>query len=216
MAERGRPRTFDREEALRRAMTVFWTRGYEGTSLSDLTEAMGINKPSLYAAFGCKEELFREAIAFYDAVESEPLQRALDDAPTARASIEEILHHNAKAYVSPRKPRGCMIVLSSLLGTAENEEVCHFVAEKRKEGEDALRQRIERGMAEGDVPKGADAQTIAAFYTTVIQGLSVQARDGASSAALNAIVDCAMAAWDVLVAKRVQARPDAKRGRAAK
>ena len=198
MAERGRPRAFDREEALRRAMTVFWARGYEGASVGDLTEAMGINKPSLYAAFGCKEDLFREAIALYDAVESEPIRCALDEELTARAAVEAVLRHNAQAYPNPDKPRGCMIVLSSLLGTPESEEVRRFLTETRKAGEDALRQRVERGIAEGDVPAGADARKIAAFYTTVIQGLSVQARDGASTEALNAIVDCAMAAWDTL------------------
>ena len=198
MAERGRPRRFDRDEALRRAMTVFWARGYEGTSVSDLTAAMGINKPSLYGTFGCKEALFREAIALYDEVEGEAIQRALDDEPTARAAIEAVLRINALSYACPEKPHGCMIVLSALLGTPENEQVRRFLTETRKAGEEAFRERIARGMAAGDVPAGADARTLAAFYTTVLQGLSVQARDGASPAALNAIVDCAMAAWDVL------------------
>ena len=202
MAERGRPRQFDREEALRRAMTLFWSRGYEGASLGDLTAAMGINKPSLYAAFGCKEALFREAVAFYDATEGEPVQRALDSAPTARAAVEAMLRVNADVYAGPKKPRGCMIVLSSLIGAAENEELRQFLAGLRRRGEDDLRRRIARGIAEGDVPSGADARRLAAFYTTVLQGLSIQARDGASRRALNAIVDDAMAAWGTLVEAR--------------
>lgn len=199
MAERGRPRAFDRNEALRHAMEVFWARGYEGTSVGDLIAAMGINKPSLYAAFGSKEALFREAVALYDQVEGTPIQRALDEAPTARASVEAVLRHNAEAYARADQPRGCMIVLSSLLGTPENEAVRRFLKDQRTLGEEALRRRIERGVAEGDVPAGADARRLATFYTTVTQGLSVQARDGATADALGTIVDAAMSAWDKLI-----------------
>ncbi|MCT9000608.1 TetR/AcrR family transcriptional regulator [Chelativorans intermedius] len=204
MAERGRPRTFDRQEALRRAMEVFWARGYEGASLGELAEAMGINRPSLYAAFGCKEALFREAVALYDATEGAPIQRALDEAPTARAAVEAMLRHNARAYARDDQPRGCMVVLASLLGTPENEAVRQFLRENRALGEEVLRHRIERGIAEGDVPAGADARMLAAFYTTVTQGLSVQARDGTSVAAMEAIVDAAMAAWDRLVESKAE------------
>ena len=198
MAERGRPRAFDREQALRRAMTLFWTRGYEGTSTADLTRAMGINKPSLYAAFGCKEALFREAVALYDALEGTPVERALDEAPTARAAIENALRANLGAYADPEKPAGCMIVLSGLLGTPESAEVRRFLADLRRAGEEAFRRRVERGITDGDVPAGADARAVAAFYTTVLQGLSVQARDGAPQATLEAVVDGAMAAWDAV------------------
>lgn len=199
MAGRGRPRTFDRTEALRRAMELFWEQGYESTSVSELAEVMGINSPSLYAAFGSKEALFREAVALYDSTEGAPIQRVRDEAPTARAAVEAMLRHNARAYARDDQPRGCMIVLASLLGTPESEEVRRFLKDNRALGEEALRQRIERGIAEGDVPGGADARRIAAFYTTVTQGLSVQARDGAPAEALEAIVDSSMAAWDRLV-----------------
>lgn len=199
MAERGRPRAFDRAEALRRAMTVFWSRGYEGTSIGDLTEAMGINKPSLYAAFGCKEELFLEAVALYDAVEGNAGERALQEEPTARAAVEAMLRDNAEAYSASDKPPGCMVVLSAILGTPENRAVRERLAENRRAGQEALRRRLDRGIAEGDVPPGTDTARLAAFYTTVLEGLSIQARDGASGQALQAIVDCALQAWDVLV-----------------
>lgn len=207
MSERGRPREFDRAQALRRAMEVFWQRGYEGASLGDLTAAMGINRPSLYAAFGCKEALFREAVALYDAVEGASTERALNEQPTSRAAVEAMLRDNADAYVASGNPPGCMIVLSALLGTQENQAVRDFLAQSRRRGQDALRRRLERSVAEGELPAGTDVGAVAAFYTTVLQGLSIQARDGASRAALRAIVDGALAAWDLLTA------PGAARGR---
>jgi AcrR family transcriptional regulator len=181
-------------------MEVFWERGYEGASLGDLTAAMGINRPSLYAAFGCKEALFREAVALYDAVEGVATERALQDPPTARAAVEAMLRDSVAAYVAPDKPPGCMIVLGALLGTPETKAVRDFLAQSRRRTQDALRRRMKRGIADGDVPKGTDVGAVAAFYTTVLQGLSIQARDGASHASLRAIVEGAMAAWDVLVA----------------
>lgn len=199
MATRGRPRTFDREDALRRAMGVFWERGYEGASIGDLTQALGINKPSLYAAFGNKEALFREAVALYERSEGAAIQRALDREPTARAAVEAMLRENAAAYCDRRKPRGCMIVLASLIGATENATVRDFLARTRAQGEAALRERIERGIRDGDVPPGADASAMAAFFTTVQQGLSVQARDGAPAEKLDGVVDSALAAWDRLV-----------------
>lgn len=199
MAERGRPRAFDRDEALRRAMRLFWTCGYEGTSIADLTAAMGINKPSLYAAFGCKEALFREAVSLYDRVESQAVTQALRDAPTGRDAVEALLRVNVAAYSDPEKPAGCMVVLAALLGTPENESLRAALAENRRQGQEALRRRLEQDVAAGALPPGTDTARLAAFYTTVLQGLSVQARDGASRAALEAIVDAALAAWDRLL-----------------
>ncbi|HTN90704.1 MAG TPA: TetR/AcrR family transcriptional regulator [Sorangium sp.] len=202
MAGRGRPRSFDRASALRRAMEVFWERGYEGTSLSDLTTAMGINSPSLYAAFGCKEALFREAVSLYSEVEGAAVARAMREEPTARRAVEAMLRGNAEAYVSPGKPSGCMIVLAATLGTQESEAVRSHLAEVRRGALVELQRRLDRGVAEGDLPAGTDTAALAAFYTTVLQGLSIQARDGASREALLAVVDCAMAAWDALARPR--------------
>lgn len=183
-------------------MEVFWERGYEGTSLSDLTAAMGINSPSLYAAFGCKEALFREAVALYIEVEGAPTNRAMRDEPTARSAVEAMLRNNVEGYATPGKPSGCMVVLAATLGTPENERVRAYLAGCRRAALDALRHRLDRGVVEGDVPAGTDTAALAAFYTTVLQGLSLQARDGASREALQAIVDCAMAAWETLARPR--------------
>lgn len=203
MAARGRPRSFDRTEALRRAMTVFWQRGYEGASLSDLTAAMGINSPSLYATFGSKAALFREAVELYDRTEGEITYRALHEEATARGAVEAMLRGNAIAYCEPEKPRGCMIVLAATNCTLENDAIRAFLAASRRETQAQLRRRLDRGVADGDLPHGTDTASLAAFYSAVLWGLSIEARDGASRERLEAIVDHAMAGWDALVARRL-------------
>ncbi|MGY1942159.1 TetR/AcrR family transcriptional regulator [Nocardia asiatica] len=195
MAERGRPRAFDRAEALRRAMEVFWEHGYEGASMSDLTAAMGINSPSVYAAFGGKEALFRAAIELYGRTDGGYTDRALREEPTARASIEAMLRDNAAAYTEENKPHGCMVVLAGSTYTTRNTSVRDFLIEKRRETTDDIRHRLDRGVAEGDLPAGTDTAALAGFYTTVLYGLSIRARDGATPAELTASIDCAMAAW---------------------
>lgn len=195
MAVTGRPRAFDRQQALTAAMNVFWERGYEGATLADLTSAMEINRPSLYGTFGNKEELFAEALALYEKTEAEKVTKALGEALTARGAIEATLRHNARAYVEEGRPRGCMIVLSLLVGTPESGSVRDLLAERRRFGEDELRERIERGKSEGDVPDDACARHLAAFYTAILQGMSVTARDGADRAELDRIVTTAMDCW---------------------
>jgi AcrR family transcriptional regulator len=178
-------------------MEVFWERGYEGASISELTGAMGINSPSLYAAFGSKEVLFRQAVELYAGVEGSATERALGEGATAREAVERMLRENAREYTDPDTPTGCMLVLGATAWT-ENDSVRQYVAEYRREAHEALRQRIVRGIADGDLPPGANAAGIAAFYSTVLEGLSIQARDGATRRQLDAIVDSAMAGWDAV------------------
>jgi AcrR family transcriptional regulator len=199
MVERGRPRSFDRAAALRRAMEVFWAKGYDGTSMSDLTAAMGVNSPSIYAAFGCKEELFREAAELYGATEGGRIWEYMTTAPTARAAIEGMLRASAEDFTRSGKPRGCLIALGALHADKENEAVCRELRRQRAQNIELLRRRLERGIAEGELPAGLDKRAIATFYATVQHGMSIQARDGASRASLLAVADCAMAAWDALV-----------------
>jgi AcrR family transcriptional regulator len=192
MAGRGRPRTFDRSAALGDAMRV----------MADLTRAMGINSPSLYAAFGSKEELFREAVTLYEQTEGAAAMTALTTAATARAAITGALHANAVAYTDPDNPRGCMIVLAATTYTDRSEAVRDHLATMRRGMEHLFLARAERGIADGDVPAAADAAVVAGFYNAVMQGMSVQARDGASRAALVAVAERAEAAWDVVTGAR--------------
>ena len=190
----GRPREFDRDAALDKAMRLFWERGYEGTSVGDLAEALGIGKPSLYAAFGHKEQLFYEALDLY----VRTYGPELGDVPTARGAIESLLRSNAETYADPSIPSGCMIVLAAAVGPPQNAEVRAHLAVLRNASTGSFAARIRKGIADGDVPMGADADAMAAFYTTVLNGLALQARDGAGGAALDRVIDGAMAAWDVL------------------
>ena len=200
MAERGRPRSFDRSAALVRAMEVFWTKGYEGASISDLTEAMGIGSPSLYAAFGSKEALFREAIELYGRTEGPAIWDAVENAPDARSAVARFLTATAHSFSRPGKPRGCMVVLSQLNPTEASASVCAALRENRAQGQSGLERRLRRAVEVGELAPGTDVAALAAFYLTVQQGMSIQARDGASEETLLAVAKGAMAAWEPLTA----------------
>jgi AcrR family transcriptional regulator len=201
---RGRPRSFDRERALQAAVRMFRERGYDGATLADLQEAMGgIAPPSLYAAFGSKEELFKEAVSAYVASTGEAGRCALETKElTTREAIEQVMRANVAAITKTGEPHGCMLVLGALNCTAEHAEgakASEYLHRLRLETHGSILQRIKRGVREGDVARGTDVDGLAMFVTTFLHGLSVQARDGASRAALNAAVDRAMRAWDANV-----------------
>ena len=202
MTKRGRPPTFDRGEALCRAMEQFWARGYEGTTLEDLQTAMGgITPPSFYNAFGSKEQLFKEAANLYVASFGEPTVRALEQAPTAREGIETMLRMTAKFLSQPGKPHGCLLVLGATNCTPANKGAQDYLQAIRRQAPRVLKQRLDRSVAQGELPAGLDINAVAAFYATVIHGLGVRAGDGASRTELMAAVDGAMAAWETLVVK---------------
>ena len=198
MATRGRPRTFDPDTALRKALDLFWERGYEGTSLNDLAQAMGIASASIYACFGSKEDLFRDVMALYGTTSGEPPRRALREQPTARAAIHAMLRATADEITRPDTPHYCMLILAAPTGAVENHTVREFLAGIRRDMFTENRDRLARGVADGDLTASADLDAIARYYTTVVQGLSVQARDGASRADQEAVITGAMAAWDTL------------------
>jgi len=202
MARLGRPRSFDRQHALLRAMQVFWALGYDGATLADLQEAMGgITAPSFYAAFGSKEKLFREAVELYSRTLGAPMRDALDQHPTAHASIQALLHAAVESFRKPGAPRGCMLVLAAINSTPSNKSVQQYLRSLRARRQKAIERRLRRGVAEGELPLGLNVGALASFYATVVDGLAIQARDGATRKALDFAVVCAMASWDALVAQ---------------
>jgi AcrR family transcriptional regulator len=190
---RGRPRAFDEDAALGAALRVFWEKGYEGASLPDLTRAMGINRPSMYAAFGNKAALFRLALDRYERGPGAYVCEALA-APTARAVAEKLLLGAADLQCDRRNPRGCMMV-NAALTCGGDDPVGRELATRRKAGDDLIRKRFERAAAEGDLPKGADPATLARYVGTVVRGMAVQAAGGASHAQLRAVAEMALRAW---------------------
>jgi AcrR family transcriptional regulator len=200
MSRTGRPREFDRDEALQRAMELFWAQGYEGTTLADLQKAMGgITAPSFYAAFGSKEELFREAVDLYKKTQGAPVLKALFESPTARASLEAMLQAAAESVCGQDNPSGCLMLLGGINCTSANKGIEDFLREQRAKRDKVIKQRLRQGIADGDLPSATDINALVSFYTSVADGMAIQARDGASRKALGAIVKCAMAAWDTIV-----------------
>jgi AcrR family transcriptional regulator len=179
-----RPRSFDRDAALRKALLLFWERGYDATSISDLTKAMGIAAPSLYAAFGDKRKLFDEAVRTYQETDGKLVARGLE-APTAREAVESMLRTAAREYTDDTHPRGCLVVSEPLL------------AADRAASRAAIHERLQRAADAGELPPDADVDALAAFYGVVIGGMSARARDGASRADLEAVAVTAMKAWPV-------------------
>jgi AcrR family transcriptional regulator len=179
---RGRPRSFDKDRALDVALRVFWEKGYEGASLSDLTQAMGINRPSLYAAFGDKEALFRQVLERYEQGPVAYMKLALDE-PTARGTVERLLQGTVAALTRPHSPHGCLYVQGALACGEQGGVMRKELAGRRAAAELALRKRLKKAMDEGDLPASVDPVDLARFYMAVMHGMSVQAAGGASRAA---------------------------------
>jgi AcrR family transcriptional regulator len=190
----GRPREFDIDKALGRAMEVFWRKGYEGASLSDLTQAMGINPPSLYAAFGNKEGLFCRALDRYAEGPTAFRSGALLE-PTARQVVESLLEGTVAHLSNPRHPKGCLLVQGALSAGDAASAVRDELIRRRAEGEAALRQRLERAQAEGDLPVGADPAGLARYLSAVTQGMAVLAAGGATRAELKDVAATALHIW---------------------
>lgn len=192
---RGRPLSFDRDAALETAMHVFWERGYEAASIADLTSAMGITPPSLYTAFGDKEQLFLEAIERYALGYGSAGARALDEEPTARGAIERWLLEAANELTQPCHPKGCMVVMAATNCSAAAERVQDALLLRRTEAIANVGRRIQGGIDSGELPPDTDAKDLANFYATIYQGMSMQAKDGATHESLLATVRTAMRSW---------------------
>ncbi|MFI7544444.1 TetR/AcrR family transcriptional regulator [Actinoplanes sp. NPDC049599] len=189
----GRPRAFDEGTVLDRAAEVFWRHGYEGASLTALTSAMGINRPSLYATFGSKQQLFRRAFARYHETQVATAHAALDQ-PTAYAAIEAFLRSSADSLTAAGHPPGCLSVQGGLACSPENAGIAEILAAGRAATESALEQRLSRAAAEGDLPPGVDARALARFVMAISEGHAVHAAAGTRREDLQASVDIALRA----------------------
>lgn len=187
----GRVRQFDTDKALDRAMDVFWKRGYEGATLDELTAAMGINRPSLYAAFGNKEELYRKALDRYRSGPVAFVAEALGK-PTAREVAEALLRGTVRMLTDRSHPGGCMVIRGTLACGAEAEGVRQEVLALREQAVGEIRGRFERAVKDGDLPKGTDCTALARYVTTVMHGMAVQPM---TAKELNRVVELAMRAW---------------------
>jgi AcrR family transcriptional regulator len=190
----GRPRSFDTGKALDRAVDVFWRKGYQGASLSDLTKAMRINRPSLYAAFGDKEQLFRKVLDRYAEGPSSYSSAALQEA-SSRAVVERLLYGTADLLTSPGNPRGCLWVQGALACGNGADSVRRELISRRMAGEAALRRRLNRARMDGDLPPEANPASLARYVVTMIQGMSVQAAGGATRSELHCVIGIALQSW---------------------
>lgn len=191
---RGRPREFCVDAALARALEVFWSKGYDGASLNDLTEAMGINRPSMYAAFGNKEELFKKALDLYEREKMAYIGKALGQ-PTARLVAETMLRGAIDTACGGDQPHGCLRVINSVACSPEAGSIRHEIVERGKAGRAALAARFERAQVEGDLPEHVDPQGLTGVLVAMLQGISLQASQGAPREELERLAETSLSLW---------------------
>lgn len=194
--KRGRPRILDRENGLAIAANLFWEHGYEGTSISQLTSAMKITAPSLYATFGSKEELYQQAIDYHvDQVSKHRLEVLQQAGLSAYDAVKFYLYDAADSMTDPDKPRGCMISTAVLQHSDENETVAKNLTKRRDEAICLMKFRLDRAIAERELPINTDTESLARFYLAILQGMSAQACDGACNQKIKRLIDIALTAW---------------------
>lgn len=199
----GRQREFDVDEALEAALCVFWRKGYEGASYSDLTEATGVQRPGLYSAFGNKEALFQQALARYYEHYLQFFRTALEK-PTSREVAADILYGAVELNTRYPDRTGCLGVHGALAVSDEAETVRRAVVDARERGEALLRERFERAKAEGDLPPAANCNALASYVCAITHGMAVQAKAGFTRNELDAVVDQALSTWP---SKKQRSRP---------
>ena len=212
MPRTGRPRQFDRDDALDAAMQLFWRQGYESTSLDQLKQAMGgLSAASFYGAFGSKEKLYREALTRYLGTYGQVVAALHDETLAPRAALEQALRLSARMQTEAGLPKGCMIVLSAANASPENHHLQAVVAAERQRTRDAIRHCITRAVASGELRPGVEDEGLATLAEALLVGMSVQARDGVSHAAIDAAVSKLLQVWDMDRDKSCQPWPHADR-----
>jgi AcrR family transcriptional regulator len=191
----GRPRAFDRDDALKRALMVFWKHGYDATSIALLTESLGIGAPSLYAAFGDKRALFDEALDYYAKTYGAFIVQTLREETGARPAVERLLRQAAVMFAEKDHPPGCLVISAATNCSPRSASVQRRLRSFRAQTVRALEEKIESAKSGGDLPAHVDAHALALFYSSMLQGMSAQARDGASREELEAIAGTALRAW---------------------
>ena len=191
---RGRPRGFDRETTLRAAMLLFWKQGFDGTSYTDLTRVTGMSKPTIYAAFGDKVELFRKAMMLYAEQATKVYEKALEQ-PTAREAVEACLRLARGLNETTDEPRVCFLVQGALTGSADTQDLRAELSALQRQATHLLQKRLERGKRKGELPATSNTKVMAEYFTSVVTGLSIQASNGATSRDLHQVVKMALAAW---------------------
>lgn len=187
----GRPREFDKQNALRKAMLLFWEHGYEGTSMSMLVNALGIASARIYAAFGSKQQLFEEAVALYESAEGGFADRTLE-LPDIRQALAQMLDAAVSTYTRPDEPRGCLVVSAASGVAPENAGILAWLSGHRRQRTESIIARLHKARADGQLPADADVQALGHFYATFLHGISVQARDGVPAVALRSACECAL------------------------
>jgi AcrR family transcriptional regulator len=182
-------------------MHIFWSLGYDATSMADLRAGLGITQASLYAAFGNKEQLFREAVDLYRRTTGFSTTRALAIEANAREAIHAMLQAAVDAFSAPGAPGGCLLILGATNCAVESKAVQDHLLSIRRQISQSILERLKRGQREGDVPKAAPIVALAAFYSTVLHGLAIQSRDGASRKTLTQVVELTMADWQQMVGR---------------
>jgi AcrR family transcriptional regulator len=210
MAQMGRPRSFDRDEAIHQAMQVFWEHGYESTSLAQLKASIGggISAPSFYAAFGSKEDLFKEVVAHYLATHGRVETSLWDESIPPRQGLELALRRSARMQSERGHPKGCLMVLSAAACSAEHVEVQRLLAKVRARTREGIASCIARALASGELAADTNARALTMAYGSFLVGLSTLARDGLTSAALDSAVTEIMNVWDAAAVRTNKAPLD--------
>jgi AcrR family transcriptional regulator len=208
---RGRPRTFDRQAALACAMEMFWLKGFDGCAISDLTAAMNINSPSLYAAFGSKEDLFREAVDLYGTIEGEATRCALAGPRDIRDALGKMLRRSVDMFTRGPQPRGCMVMLGALNVSADQKELRALLHKRQRQILDLIRKRMALAVDDGEIARSVDIDGLSMMCTVLFTGLAVHAHDGAGRAKLNSAIDAFIATLPVTVPSKTTPRVAARK-----